>query len=59
MLVEVKWMGSAGEPGSLFLLFTHCNFSSELRRCVLVGVCLDEQLVDEVPREAHDATVDM
>ena len=52
-------MGSAGEPGSLFLLFTHCNFSSELRRCVLVGVCLDEQLVDEVPREAHDATVDM
>ena len=24
-----------------------------------VGVCLDEQIVDHVPREAHDATVDM
>lgn len=29
------------------------------RRCMLVGVCLDEQIVNEVPREAHDATVDL
>lgn len=34
-------------------------FSPHFRRCMLVGVCLDEQIVNEVPREAHDATVDM
>ena len=36
------------------------SFSSlATRRCMLIGVCLDEQIVNEVPREAHDATVDM
>jgi hypothetical protein len=43
-----------------FLLGIKIAFCSiVLRRCTLVGVCLDEQIVNEVPREAHDATVDM
>jgi hypothetical protein len=44
---------------SLLEPFVTAFFSFEMRSCILVGVCLDEQIVHEVPREAHDVSVDM
>ncbi len=55
--VGMKRKGYVGQLYCYLLLYRH--FSVFTRRFTLIGVCLDEQVVDEVPREAHDATVDM